>query len=663
MEPGWVVEFLDNRNFLTALVTRVKGSKILVLSENDREMAVSQGRILSRNHSSLNPSHPRNELVKKLADISKHRQNLADQLDIKELWELLDGEGDEFPFDDLAELAWDGPADDDRRAAIYRAIFSDGLYFKMRPEFALRHSPERVEQIEAERLREAERERELKDGGDWLKCVWSDDYAEPPDCQDHVKDILRDMAIQGNDASEYKWGRKLLEQAGLAGDTLNPFNLLVKMGEMHPHENLDVIRLGLSIEFPEAVLTQTDSLCKQDISDTDIRRDLTDLDVITADSGGAKDFDDAVSIQDMDDRIVLGIHIADVAGLIEPDTPLDIEARQRTTSLYMPDRRVPMLPEILSEECLSLKADEVRPAFSLMIQLTPEGEVIDYEFAPSLIKVKHQLSYQEVDAGVETNLTLKRMFQLSRKLKERRLEAGALVLPLPKLNVFITPEGEIGVNLTIWENPGRSMIGEFMILANHLAADFLMKKEAPCLYRSQNPPGQRLIDGDTNCADLLPCLQQRRYLNRVSWGLEPLRHSGMGLETYSNLTSPLRRYIDLIIQRQVRSVVTTGQPLYDADSMGALLTEVETVLRKATLVMNIRRRYWLQMYLNGAGRKDYEALVLDRTPHRYRIYLPELALDADLPVVRGREFSSGDKVMVKVHKARPREDILKFTLA
>ena len=663
MEPGWVVEFLDNRNFLTALVTRVKGSKLLVLSENDREMAISQGRILSQNNSSLNPTHPRNDLVKKLSDISRHRQELADQLNIKELWELLDGEGEEFPYNDLAELAWDGPADNDRRAAIYRAIFADGLYFKMRPEFAQRHDAERVDQIETERLRDAERERELKDGGAWLQCIWEDDYPEPPDCRNHVLDILRDMAIHGNDASEYKWGRKLLEQAGLAGDPLNPFNLLVKMGEMNPHENLDLLRFGLSTEFPASVLEQTECLCKQEITDIAIRRDLTDLDIMTADSGGARDFDDAVSIRDVGDHIELGVHIADVAGLLEPDSPLDIEARQRTTSLYMPDRRVPMLPEILSEECLSLKADEVRPAFSLLIQLTPEGEVIDYEFMPSLIQVRHQLSYQEVDAGVETNLTLSRMFRLSKQLKQRRLDAGALVLPLPKLNVFITPEGEIGVSLTIWENPGRSMIGEFMILANHLAADFLTKNGAPCLYRSQNSPSQRLIEGDTNCADLLPCLQQRRFLNRVSWGTEALRHSGMGLETYTNLTSPLRRYIDLIIQRQVRSLVATGKPLYDAETLSAMLSEVNDMLRKAMLVMNIRRRYWLQMYLNGAGKRDYEALVLDRTPHRYRIYLPELALDADLPVIRGRDLAVGDKVMVKVHKARPREDILKFTLA
>ncbi|MFH1134826.1 MAG: RNB domain-containing ribonuclease [Pseudomonadota bacterium] len=662
MEPGKVVEFIEGQGFLTALVTRLKGAKILVLSETDREMNISQNRVLTIFSSGLNPSAPRNELIRNLKDISSRREALARKVDLREIWDLLEGEGEEFKYPFLAELAFPAPVVADHVAALQRAVFNDGVLFKMRPEAAIRNDAEKVEQITLTRAREDQRERELSEGGGWLSRVWAGDYSDEPDCGDRVIKVLRDMTINGSEAPEYKWGQRLLERAGLGADGLKPFYLLVKMGEMGLHENLDLARAQVPTSFSREVMAEAEGVARAAVWKSQERRDLTGLDVITADSGGARDFDDAVSLEYRDDRLVLGVHIADVSAVIHPGDLLDREALERTTSIYLPDRRIPMLPEILSEECLSLKVGEIRPAFSMLAELNAEGEALNFEFFPSLVRIKRQLSYQEVDSLVEHDPTLSRMFKLSNALKAQRTARGAMIIPLPKLNVFLTPEGEIGVNLTMWENPGRSMISEFMILANHLAARALRDKDAACLFRAQAGPSERLVNTEDDYQNLFLCLQQRRYLSRVAWGLEPAPHSGMGLDLYTNLTSPLRRYIDLIIQRQVRSVVNGGPAMYSVEQMSSTLTLVDATQKRANRLQLKRRRYWLLRYLEVQGRKEYEALVLEKLPHRWRIYLTELMMDADLPQRSGLNLKPGETVLVRIKKIDAREDILRLDM-
>ncbi|MBF0530420.1 MAG: RNB domain-containing ribonuclease [Deltaproteobacteria bacterium] len=662
-EPGRIVEFIEERGFITAVVTRVKGPKLLVLSETDREMNISANRVLHETKPGLDTSLPRLDLVRALKDISRRRIELCQSINYEELWALLDGEGEEFTYGYLAELAWPGPAGPDRVAAILRAVFADGLYFKMRPGSAQRHNPEIIDQILRSRAKESEKEKELIEGSEWIARVWTGDFSDEPGFGKRIIKILKEMAINGEEAPESKWGWKILERAGLGNDPWHPFQILVKLGEMHINENLDLIRHDVPINFSAEVRAEAESVAKLRAWRNQTRLDLTHLEVITADSGGARDFDDAVSLEIKNGKCMLGVHIADVSAVIHPGSLLDQTGQERATSIYMPDQRIPMLPEVLSEECLSLKEGEIRPAFSLLVELTETGEVVNYEFTPSLVTVKRQLSYQEVDIAVNHDLILGRMFKISQGLKAKRLSQGAMILPLPKLNVYLTPEGEIGVNLTLWENPGRAMISEFMILANYLAADFLQRSGATCYYRSQGAPSEIIVPGDTDCTDLFPCLKQRRYLDRVHWGTTPLPHYMMGLPLYTNLTSPLRRYIDLIIQRQVRSVVAGGPPLYLKEEMDAILTLIEETRRRANILQNNRRRYWLLRYLEGPGRKNYEALVLERFPHKWKIFLTEIMLDADLPIRSGQHLELGETITVRIKKIDARQDILKFDLA
>ncbi|MBW2062593.1 MAG: RNB domain-containing ribonuclease [Deltaproteobacteria bacterium] len=662
MQPGEIIEFIENRGFLTALVTRVKASKLLLLTESNREMSIASSRVLHQTSLGLDLSLPRAELVRSLKEISSRRTSLAAKVNLFELWELLEGEGEEFDYRYLAELALPPPIGPDQVAAALRAVFANGLHFKMRPQSARRHSATRVEQIEQARIQEEKRERELKEGGAWLARIWADETPDDPACRDHVVKTLRDMALYGPEAAEYKWGQKLLERADLGKDPFRPFYLLVKIGEMDRHENLDLLRLQIETSFPEKVQAAAAALVEQADLDRENRRNLTDLDTLTIDSSGSEDFDDAVSLEEQGGRSILGIHIADVSAIIQPDSPLELEARHLATSIYMPDRRISMLPEVLSDQALSLKEGSIRPAFSVLAQIDEAGQVDSFEFFPSLVKIKRRLSYQEVDETVEKDPTLKKLLALSQALKAQRHAQGALIMPLPALSVYLAPEGQIGISLIQWDNPGRAMITEFMVLANHLAARLLAEAGAPGLYRYQDEPSQRIIQGEFSEVGLYDCLKQRRFLNRVGWSLEPRPHHGMGLDVYTNLTSPLRRFIDLIIQRQVKSLTAGERPYYLSEQIGELLTLIEPALKKAHNVQFRRKRYWLLRYLEAQSPKNFEAILLDVLPNRTRVFVKELMLELDLTDRSAQKLTPGQEVMIKIKKVNARQDILKFEL-
>ncbi|MBW2623903.1 MAG: RNB domain-containing ribonuclease, partial [Deltaproteobacteria bacterium] len=426
------------------------------------------------------------------------------------------------------------------------------------------------------------------------------------------------------------------------------------------HENLELLRHGVETAFPEYLQDQA----RIHIGNADWigerRQDLTDIEAITIDNSHAGDFDDAISLEETDNGFVLGVHIADVSGLISAGSPLDVWAGNQGTSIYMPDQRIPMLPEVLSEEGLSLRKNEVRPAFSLRVQIKEDGEIGEFEFYPSMIKVKRQLSYQEADGLIDSDPLLKKLFFLSRTLQNRRQANGALIMPLPGLNVYITAEGMVEVGLINWDQPARSTITELMVLANHLAARFLKDSGAPGIYRFQEEPSKRLIESHAKKIDLYKALKQRRYLNRVGWSLEPKPHYGMGLEVYTNLTSPLRRYIDLMIQRQIRCVSLGQPPCYSHEEMSDQLTAVGIALRKAHQVQTRRKRYWLLTYLEAQASRHYEAIVLDRLTSRWRLFIKEFMLDTDLDRSYHKELDPGQEVLVRIKKVNAREDTLRF---
>ena len=462
----------------------------------------------------------------------------------------------------LAELVFGPGIVDDHLSALTRALFEDHVYFKLKEGRFTPNPVEKVEQILRQREEEARREETLSQGSEWLKSVKRGRASDPPPRKDEIVQLLIQMVLHGTEAPQLKAGKELLSRAGIS-DVKESRRILVDLRVWDEDENLDLHRLGIEAAFtPEQ---QGESIrIAQETPDLRGREDLRDRETLTIDGPLTRDYDDALSLTLDRDILELGIHIADVASRLPMGSLIDREAAFRGASQYLPREQIPMIPQELSQDIFSLRKDCDRPALSLIAHLDRMGSLLDYRLVPSIIRVRHQLTYGEINRhlmeveslgqgthrGVEERQdVLKAMAQLSQRLRHQRMEKGALDLSLAEVEVKFGTDSSFWIEKVDQDSPSRVIVSELMILYNNLLARFCSEKQIPILYRTQARPNEILSrDG---AGHIYYVFQQRRKLSPVFLEGKVQPHCGLGLEAYIHCTSPIRRYLDIVAQRQV----------------------------------------------------------------------------------------------------------------
>jgi exoribonuclease-2 len=661
MEAGDIVEFYEEKRILCGIVLELKGERLHVLTQNSREMTLTPKRVLH-----VGPRLPvadlsRQQMLNHLENTAREREILKGAIKLEELWELLAAEDQAVSVAELADL-WFGQRAPDQVAATGRRLREDRFLFKQKDNLAIPNPPEVVEQLKEKHYRELERLRELEEIGAWLEKLWAGQPAAAGPWKERVVELLRRLALWGPEAPDYAQGKAYLDRAGLH-PVAAPFRLLVRLGVFQEDEDLDLYRQEVPLEFSPECLGQARQLAQTAPADlyAERRLDLTHLEVITIDGERTRDFDDALSLEEVPGGWRLGIHIADVSAQVLPGTPLDLEAQERGTSIYLPERRLPMLPEELSEDTVSLLAHRERLGLSFLVALDPEAEIKDWEIVPSRIKVRRRLTYHEVDGLLDHDRLLANLGRLIQRLKDRRLARGGHELKLPEVWVTFTPQGDIQVVVEDQETASRQLVAEAMVLANSLAAQFLADQGIAAIYRGQPEPREAIKSAPEK--SLLELWQDRRRLSRVVMDLSPSPHWGLGLPCYTFATSPIRRYLDLVIHRQLLAVVSGQPPAYRPEELEPILGNIEPAMRRAGLLKARRLRYWLLKYLTSRIGHKMEALVLEGMPARYRLMLPDILLELFMPAPATLKLTPGDTVLVRLDRVNPREDQIKVSLA
>lgn len=348
-------------------------------------------------------------------------------------------------------------------------------------------------------------------------------------------------------------------------------------------------------KFEKPVLEEAENVCNEKFDKTG-RKDFSEALVITIDGEDAKDFDDAISIEKIDDKYRLGVHIADVSHFVKQDSVLDKEAFLRGTSVYFPEKVIPMLPESLSNGVCSLKEGELRYTLSCIMTVNSVGNVESYEITPSFIKSSARMTYTNVqkildgDESVIKNYLkivplIKTFNELSDILIKKRDERGNVDLESTDSIILVDKKGEITVKPSASDKAHR-IIEEFMILANCTVAEFMYYAEAPFIYRIHEEPTEERLTSFYEFVTLLGLSPKRRkdevfpkdfqlilksaedkpyysVLNRVmlrtmqkaKYSTEPLGHFGLSEKHYCHFTSPIRRYPDLCIHRIIKDLL------------------------------------------------------------------------------------------------------------
>src|SRR5437764_2798626 len=362
---------------------------------------------------------------------------------------------------------------------------------------------------------------------------------------------------------------------------------------------LSIIRkYHLPTEFPRDVLDQAKGIPETvDARQFERREDLRGEFIVTIDPDDARDFDDAIHVEKIGSGWRLGVHIADVAAYVEPDSPLDREARQRGNSVYLPDRVIPMLPERWSNGVCSLNPGVDRLAHSAFIHFDKHGNVKSARFARSVIRSAHRLTYKQAYAiltaasGDQLGERLHLAWELAALLRQSRFEHGALDLDFPEVKVWVDKDGHPAKLERVENDKSHQLVEEFMLAANEAVARELKKRAVPTIYRiHENPDPEKLAEfrefvlgfnysvGDvTHRAELQRVLAAIRAnpeeqalkvgllksLKRARYAPQPLGHYGLAKANYLHFTSPIRRYADLVVHR---ALATNGAPRRRGDA-------------------------------------------------------------------------------------------------
>jgi exoribonuclease-2 len=351
------------------------------------------------------------------------------------------------------------------------------------------------------------------------------------------------------------------------------------------------------------------------------RRDLTHLPAFAIDDEGNQDPDDALGIEGQR----LWVHVADVAALVEPDSPADLEARARGANLYLPEGVVPMLPPLVTHQ-LGLGLAEVSPALSFGLDLNQAGEVVGFELFPSMVRVE-RLSYGQAQERLAEE-PFQTLHRLALAAQERRRARGALFIDLPEVKIRVE-EGKVAI-LPLPSLPSRELVTEAMLMAGQAAARFALEQDLPFPFSTQDPP--EAADPPPTTEGLAGMFAQRRTLKRSQLKSTHSPHAGLGLKAYAQATSPLRRYLDLVVHQQLRAQVR-GDRTLAADQLLARVGAAQAVTGAVRQAERLSNRHWTLVYLGERLNSRWEGILVDRRDRRSILLIPELALElsAHLP--------------------------------
>ena len=396
------------------------------------------------------------------------------------------------------------------------------------------------------------------------------------------------------------------------------------------------------------------------------RRDLTARTIITIDPIDARDFDDAISLERLErDHWLLGVHIADVAHFVPEGAPVDQEALARGTSVYLPDRVIPMLPEIVSNNLASLQPGRVRYARTCWIEFAADGIPVHTDVERTAIRSCRRFSYEEVDQFLadpgtpevemtdEVRTLLGRMRDLSRILRRRRKNRGALELDMPEVKVDLDRDGRVAGAHVVANTESHQIIEEFMLSANEAVAERLSAAGAGFLRRVHAPPDPRKLRQLTEFVSELgfevDTLESRfelqrllgltrgrpeehavhfavlRSLARAVYGPQPEGHYALASDCYCHFTSPIRRYPDLVVHRALDQLAR-GRRAPD-DGLVDLGLHCSTLERRAEAAERELVKLKLLLFLSSRIGTEMEAVVTGVEP--FGLFLQGLELPAE----------------------------------
>ena len=485
-----------------------------------------------------------------------------------------------------------------------------------------------------------------------------------------IGDLIQSLDADSADVCDDPDLQKRVRGLDIAGDAAGVREWLVVRGLLDPDQPIALRGSVWSRTFPEHLVQQAEQLAgssDQEHSGDSDRLDLTGLATYSLDDQGTREVDDALSLEQGEGLPWIWIHIADPSRLIEHDSPLDLEARRRATSLYLAEGVMPMLPLALAAGPLSLRAGQRCAAISVAVQLAENGDVIDERIVRSWVKPRYGLTYEEGDELIELappgDESLAELSSLMKNRMSWRRQQGALTFERPEGRFRRGDDGPI--LQVIDPSPARLMVSEAMLLMGAVVASFGQRHELALPYRSQptaelpsSDELERIPDGPARDAAI------RRCLSRGVQGTRPMGHFSLGLPAYVQATSPIRRYADLLVHRQIIAQLSSA-PTLTEEQVGELIDDLDNPLRQSIQISREDQRHWQQVWFSERADASWDAEFLRWLRPQDQlalVHVADLAMDLVGHVISADPVP-GDQLQLKVKRVNPDRGELQLQLS
>lgn len=514
-------------------------------------------------------------------------------------WELLAGET--TSLQELSELAYDAftPA---TAWAIWQAV-NDGLHFSGTLETITVHTPEQVATAKEARAAKAA---EAEAWEAFASRVQKGTFA--------VEDgrFLQEIAAVAMGQQERS---QVMRQLNRSETPENAHALLLKLGYWHETVNPYPSRIGVTTSQPDLPIPALPE---------EARRDLTHLTALAIDDAGSSDPDDALSWDNAGAEKGrsgrLWVHIADVAAVVTPGSAIDLEARARGANLYLPEGTIHMLPEALTD-LLALGRQDTSPALSFGLDVLADGTIVNLEIVPSTVRVT-RLSYDEAQDRLDES-PFRELLAIAQAYEKRRVTNGAVQINLPEVKIRLDEAGEVEIR-PLPPLQSRDLVREAMLMTGEAVAQFAQQHNIPIPYTTQDAPTET-VEGDTPSANFA----RRKTMTGSQPGSTPGRHAGLGMDQYAQATSPLRRYLDLVVHQQLRAFLR-GEPILDEQAVMERVGAAYAVSGDVRYAERLSNGHWTAVYLLRHPEWSGEGIIIDQRGKRDLVLLPALGTETSI---------------------------------
>lgn len=595
-----------------------------------------------------------NVTEKELPELEQAAAELAKDINLEAVWQKFQNES-KLSVEDTCNFIFQ-KSSPEAKLALYQKLIEEFIYFKRKNNDFYPVSSAESETRKENFLLQGKKNQNLELTLQYIKEKRTFSEGIP----DFAKELIENLKLFAAESKSFDsdnrknilaFMQKLKNILGIedTGNTeKNAFHIIQKLGLLKETPHLIFIKHALTDDCPKEVLQEIKKLKErysQIIADKSKRKDCTSLETFTIDAEDTKDMDDAISIKRIESGFEVGVHISDVASLVPPKSALDRFAAKRVTSIYCPDQKFNMFPDEIAENLASLIAGEVRPTVSLIIQVDSSFKIISSKIHQSLIKVSKRLSYKEADQLIEAEQPdMLELYQISSEHQTMRELKGAMQSPKKVADISVI-NGSPKLEIIDEDSFSRSMIAELMVMTNHFFAEYAAKNFLTCFFRGQNKV--------TNVDDSRDF--QSSYVS-----LTARSHASLGLSSYLQVTSPIRRYQDLCNQRQIVSHINSKQALYHRSDLEKMSSHHANQLREAAQCTKECRRFWLLKYLqiNHSNGDILNAIVLKNDKKRALIQITDYLINS--VVALPKETEVGSQIKVRLLDVNPEINELRF---